>query len=249
MLSLTDDERKRYARQLMLQEIGETGQIRLKTAKVLVVGTGGLGSSVLYYLAAAGIGTLGVADNDAVDLSNLQRQILHTTADLGCPKTVSAFQKLARLNPGIDLVPIACRVTEENVNDIISGYEVIVDATDNFSARFILNKACVNAGKPLIHGAILGFFGQAITVVPGQGPCYRCIFHEHPDPQNLLPAPGVLGAVAGTIGAIQAAEVVKIVLGKGKPLLGRLLTYDALEASFREVQVKRNPSCFDCGYL
>ncbi len=246
MSRLSDQERKRYSRQIVLDEIGETGQLKLKTGRVLVVGTGGLGSAVLYYLAAAGIGTLGVVDSDTVDLSNLQRQILHSTEDLGQPKTVSAGEKLTRLNPDINIITVRDRLTAENAAEIIGGYHAVVDATDNFPARFIMNEACVRMGKPFIHGGILGFYGQTMTVLPGRGPCYNCVFRHSPPPEAVPPAPGVLGAVAGTIGTIQAAEAVKILLGAGRLLVGRLLTYNALEASFREVRVKQNPNCPVC---
>ncbi len=246
MSDLTDRERKRYTRNLILEEIGEAGQLKLKAGKVLVVGTGGLGSPALYYLAAAGVGTLGVMDNDCVDLSNLQRQIIHSMEDLGKPKTVSACEKLAKLNCEINIVPVQERLTPENVGRIMDGYDVVVDATDNFPTRFVLNEACVKAGKPFVHGGILGFVGQAMTVVPGRGPCWQCVFHEPPPSGTVPAAPGVLGAVAGTIGTIQAAEVVKLLLGTGKLLVGRLLIYDALEALFREVQVKRDPRCPVC---
>lgn len=247
MSGLTDGERERYKRHLVLDEIGESGQLKLKAGKVLVVGSGGLGSPVLYYLAAAGVGTLGVADNDSVDLSNLQRQILHNTEDLGKRKTVSAGEKLSRLNPGVRVVPVGERVMAENAAGIVAGYDVVVDATDNFPTRFILNEACVKAGIPFVHGGILGFFGQAMTVMPGKGPCFQCVFREPPPAGAVPAAPGVLGAVAGTIGTIEAAEVVKILLGHGKLLVGRLLMYDALEASCREVQLKNDPQCLVCG--
>lgn len=246
MNELSDLEKKRFTRHLVLSEIGEKGQLKLKKGRVLVVGTGGLGSPILYYLAAAGVGTLGLADDDVVDLSNLNRQILHSTPDIGREKILSAQQKLISLNPEINIIPISGRVTEDNVGTVTADYDMVVDATDNFATRFVLNEACVNAGKPFIHGGILGFTGQAMTILPGRGPCFRCIFHE--PPTGAVPtAPGVLGAVAGTIGSVQAVEVVKLLLGQGLPLVGRLLIYDALEMSFREVNVQRNPDCPVCG--
>lgn len=247
MPGLTDQERERYKRHLILDEIGEKGQLMLSSGKVLVVGSGGLGSPVLYYLAAAGIGTLGIVDSDTVDLSNLQRQILHNTEDLGKAKTLSALEKLSRLNPHVRLLTFNERLTAENAGRLISGYDVVVDATDNFPSRFILNEACIKRGIPLIHGGILGFFGQVTTIMPGQGPCFKCIFREPPAPETFPGPPGVLGAVAGTIGTIQAAEAVKIVLGQGGLLVGRLLMYDAMELSFREIRIKNRPDCPVCG--
>jgi len=244
---LSAKEKQRYHRQLIMSEIGEAGQLMLKAGKVLVVGTGGLGSPVLYYLTAAGIGTIGFTDYDSVDLSNLQRQVLHRTPDLGKPKAVSAFEKLSALNPEIRLVPAGERVDRENAGHLISGYDVVVDCTDNFPARYILNEACIKSGKPFVHGGILGFFGQAMTIVPGKGPCFQCVFREPPPPEAMPHPPGVLGAVAGTIGTIQAAEVIKLLTGRGRLLTGRLLMYDALEASFREVEVKPDSDCPVCG--
>lgn len=248
MSTLSEHERERYMRQLILEEIGESGQLKLKDGKVLVVGTGGLGSASLFYLAAAGVGHLGVVDSDLVDLSNLQRQILHNTDDLGKPKIKSACEKLRRLNPEITVESFRERLGAQNTAGIIAGYDVVIDATDNFPSRFILNDSCVKAGKPFIHGGIKGFFGQVMTILPGRGgPCYRCIFRNPPEAGAVKEPPGVLGSVAGTIGTIQAAEAIKILLGIGEPLSGRLLTYDALGNTFREVQVKRNPNCDVCG--
>lgn len=249
MSSLTTEEEKRYTRQLKLEEIGVPGQLKLKAGRVLVVGAGGLGSPVLYYLAAAGIGTLGVVESDTVDLSNLQRQILHHTGDLGREKSVSALEKLSRLNPEINIKTHATRLTAENAAQAAADYDIVVDCTDNFPTRFILNEVCVKTGRPLIHAGILGFFGQAMTILPGRGPCLRCLFRELPPPEAVPEAPGVLGAVAGTMGTIQAAEVIKILLGTGRLLVGRLLMYDALEASFREVQVRKDPQCPACGHI
>ncbi len=247
MNSLTDQEKQRYTRHLSLPEIGEAGQLKLKGGKVLVVGAGGLGSAILYYLAAAGVGTLGIVDNDEVDLSNLQRQILHNTGDLGRPKVDSARDKLTWLNPDTDVIAFRERLTADNAREIMSGYDVVVDGADNFATRFILNETCVSSGIPFVHGGILGFFGQAMTVVPGQGPCLQCVFRELPPSEAVPAAPGVLGAVAGNIGTIEAAETVKLLLGTGRLLVGRLLMYDAMDASFREVAVKRDPQCPVCG--
>lgn len=241
---LSENEKKRFTRHLILDEIGEQGQLKLKAGKVLVVGTGGLGSPVLYYLTAAGVGTIGIADNDTVDLSNLQRQILHSTPDLNLPKTDSASEKLRKLSPETSIVSIQERVTNDNVSRIISGYDVVVDATDNFSTRFILNEACLNARVPFVHGGVREFGGQAMTILPGEGPCLKCIFRTPPE-ESLTPL-GVVGAVAGTIGTIQAAEVFKILLGIGRLLVGRLVVYDALEVSLREITVNPNPNCDLC---
>lgn len=249
MSGLTEQEKTRYHRHLILSEIGETGQAKLKSGSVLVVGSGGLGSPVLYYLTAAGIGTVGIVDSDTVDLSNLQRQILHATDDLGRPKTESAFNKLSRLNPDANIITLQERLTRENVRDIIDGYQVVVDATDNFPTRFILNEACAEKRIPFLHGGISGFFGQAMTIVPGQGPCFQCLFRDPPPPEAVSAPPGVLGAVAGTIGTIQAAEAVKIILGTGQLLTGRLLMYDAMDMQFREVRVSKDPGCPVCSNI
>lgn len=249
MTLLTEQEKKRYYRHLVLSGIGEEGQLKLKQGRVLVIGSGGLGSPVLYYLAAAGVGKLGVVDCDTVDLSNLNRQILHNTGDLGKPKTASAYEKLSRLNPDISICTTNVRLTAENAAELISDYQVVVDATDNFPTRYILNQACANQRIPFIHGGISGFFGQVTTIIPGQGPCFQCLFRDPPPPEALPAAPGVLGAVAGTIGTIQAGEVVKIILGTGRLLTGRLLMYDALEMSFREIAIKRDGGCTVCGGL
>lgn len=246
MSRLNEQEQKRYTRHLVLDEIGEEGQLRLKSGKVLVVGTGGLGSPVLYYLAAAGVGTIGLVDNDRVDLSNLQRQIIHSNDDLGRSKTISAYEKLIRLNPALTVKAMDVRLNAENARVLIDGYDVVVDATDNFPSRFILNEACMDSRIPFIHGGIMGFFGQVTTLLPGEGPCFKCIFRESPPPEAIPSSPGVLGAVAGTIGTIQAAEALKILLGKGSLLVGRLLMYDALEISFREIQVRKDPQCPVC---
>ncbi|WP_418790530.1 HesA/MoeB/ThiF family protein [Phosphitispora sp. TUW77] len=246
-MGLSEKEKNRYHRQLIIKEIGEAGQLMLKAGKVLVAGTGGLGSPVLFYLTAAGIGTIGFIDCDSVDLSNLQRQILHGTDDLEKPKVISAFKKLSALNPVIKLVPINKRVDRDNAADLISGYDVVVDCTDNFSTRYILNEACIKSGKPFVYGGILDLIGQVMTIVPGKGPCFQCVFREPPSSVTLPNKSGVLGVVAGTIGSIQAAEAIKLLIGKGKLLTGRLLMYNALEATFREVEVKPDPDCPVCG--
>lgn len=250
MFDLTSEEHiKRYSRHILLPEVGGTGQTKISNGKVLVIGTGGLGSPVAWYLAAAGVGTLGLVDDDVVDLSNLQRQIVHATPDIGRPKVKSAKEKLSALNPNVEIVTYDFRLTSANIMDVIKDYDIVVDGTDNFPTRFLINDACVMAGKPLSHGAILRFFGQLFTIIPEEGPCYRCVFRE-PPPAGSVPTcaeAGVLGAIAGTIGVLQATEVLKYLLGKGSLLVGRLLTYEALEAKFREVKVQRNPECPVCG--
>lgn len=240
---------KRYSRHILLPEVGGVGQTRISNGRVLIVGTGGLGSPAAWYLAAAGVGTLGLVDDDVVELSNLQRQIVHATPDIGRPKVESAREKLAALNPDVKIVTYESRLTSANIMEVIKDYDIIVDGTDNFAARFLINDACVMARKPLSHGAVLRFYGQVLTIIPGAGPCYRCIFPE-PPPAGTAPGcaeAGVLGVIAGTIGVLQATEVLKYLLGKGSLLTGRLLTYDALDAGFREVEIQRNPACPVCG--
>ena len=249
MLSFTEDELKRYSRHILVPEIGVKGQKKIKAAKVLVVGTGGLGSPVSLYLAATGVGTLGLVDDDVVDFSNLQRQIVHSTPDVGRPKVVSAKEKLSALNPDIKIVAHQERFTAKNALELIKDYDIVVDGVDNFSTRFIINDACVMSGKPFVHGGVLQFFGQVMTYVPGEGPCYRCIFHE-PPPAGAAPTcqeAGVLGVLPGTIGTLQATEVLKYILGQGQLLTGRLMTYDGLAMSFREVKLNKNEDCAVCG--
>lgn len=240
---------ERYSRHIILPEIGGTGQKRINEAKVLVLGAGGLGSPVALYLAAAGVGTIGLVDSDVVDLTNLQRQILHATKDIGRPKVESGKERLTALNPDIKVVPYKLAINSENIMDLIKQYDVVVDGTDNFPTRFLINDACVFAGKPLVHGAILRFDGQAFTIIPHEGPCYRCIFREPPPPGTVpnCSQAGILGAIAGIIGTIQATEAIKIILGKGKLLSGRMLIVDALDMSFRETKVRQDPDCPVCG--
>lgn len=248
-MNFNEEQIVRYSRHIILPEVGGEGQQKINQGKVLIIGTGGLGSPVAFYLAAAGVGTIGIIDDDVVDLSNLQRQILHSTKDVGRPKVESAKEKLLALNPDCNIVTYQERLMANNILDIIKDYDIIVDGTDNFATRFVTNDACVMTKKPFIHGGILRFNGQALTVVPGEGPCFRCIFHE-PPPAGSVPTcsqAGVLGVLAGTIGLIQATEVLKFLLGKGDLLIGRLLMYDALDMKFREVQVKKNPQCPVCG--
>jgi adenylyltransferase/sulfurtransferase len=246
---LTPEQKERYSRHLKVPEIGEEGQLRLLDAKVLLVGAGGLGCPAGLYLAAAGVGTLGVADFDRVDLSNLQRQVLHTNASVGRLKTESAEATLKALNPDVKVVRHDERLEAHNVMDLIAPYEVLIDGSDNFSTKYLVNDAAVLQGKPTVYGSIFRFEGQVSVFVPRQGPCYRCLFPE-PTPPELAPScdeAGVLGVLPGLVGLIQATEAIKLVLGSGQTLRGRLLTYDALEMSFREYRVQRDPRCAVCG--
>ncbi|MGE5572698.1 MAG: HesA/MoeB/ThiF family protein [Bacteroidota bacterium] len=246
---LTDEERMRYSRQLVIPEIGEAGQEKLRAAKVLVVGAGGLGSPAAMYLAAAGVGTLGLVDSDVVDLSNLQRQILHGVNHLGLAKVESGKRALARLNPGVHVVPARVAVTPENVSGLIGPYDVVVDAVDNLETRYVVNDACVKAGKPLIEAGVLRFDGMVLTVLPGRGPCYRCVFPTLPPP-GVVPScreAGIIGAVPGVVGSIEALEAIKVILGLGQPLVGRLLLFDGLAMTWREVSAARDPNCPACG--
>jgi len=243
-------DRGRYARHLVLPEVGAEGQRRIRAARVLCVGAGGLGSPVALYLAAAGIGSLGLVDCDRVELSNLQRQILHGTPDVGRPKTDSAAARIKELNPDVEVNPHPVRLTRENALDLISGYDVVVDGTDNFPTRYLANDACALLGKPLVYGSISRFEGQASLFAPHLGgPCYRCLFPEPPAPGTTpgCAEGGVLGVLPGVIGTIQATETLKLLLGRGRSLLGRLLVYDALEMSFRELKLRRDPQCPLCG--
>ena len=247
---LDEHQRMRYSRHLLIPEIGLAGQQRLLDAQVLLVGAGGLGSPAALYLAAAGVGRIGIADDDVVDESNLQRQVLHSTAALGEPKVESAARRLSELNPDVEGVPYRERLTPENIDRILGeGWEVIVDGADNFPTRYLLNDASVWHSVPIVHGSIFRFEGQVTVFSPGNGPCYRCLFPQPPPPE-LAPScaeGGVLGVLPGVIGSIQGSEALKLVLGIGRPLIGRLLLYDALEGSFDEVNVRRDPTCPVCG--
>jgi len=248
-VKLSADDIGRYARHLIMPEVAMAGQARLKAAKVLCIGAGGLGSPLTLYLAAAGIGTIGLVDFDVVDLSNLQRQILHTTADVGRPKIDSAEAKLKALNPDLVVNRYEFPINSDNALDLFAGYDVIVDGTDNFPTRYLVNDACVLLGKPNVYGSIFRFDGQASVFFPPHGPCYRCLYPE-PPPPDLVPncaEGGVLGILPGAIGVIQATETVKLILGAGRPLIGRLLLYDALDMTFREMKVRKNPKCPICG--
>jgi adenylyltransferase/sulfurtransferase len=252
-VDFTDAQIERYARHIVLQEVGGTGQAKLLRSRVLVVGAGGLGSPLLMYLAAAGVGTLGIVDNDEVSLSNLQRQIAHVSSRIGRPKVESAAATLAEINPEVRVEPHLLRLGPDNVMALIGGYDLVADGTDNFDARFLLNDACYFARKPLVSAAALRFDGQLATwraYEPGdERPCYRCVFGG-PPPPDLIPScseGGVLGAVVGVLGALQATEVIKELLGIGDRLAGHLLIYEALSTTFRKVRVRRDPACPLCG--
>ena len=248
-MKFSEEQIQRYSRHILLSEVGGKGQEKMVRARVLIIGAGGLGSPVALYLAAAGVGTIGIIDGDVVDLSNLHRQILHHTSDVASPKVVSAQTKLTALNPDVNVVAYAERLTPENGLQLFEQYDIVIDGTDNFPTKFLANDAAVLSKRPLIHGGILRFVGQVMTILPGKSACYRCIFKE-PPPAGLIPScqeAGVLGALAGVIGTIQATEALKLILGLEKPLAGRLLTYDALNAGFREIAVRRNPKCPICG--
>jgi molybdopterin/thiamine biosynthesis adenylyltransferase len=249
MSDFTEEQIERYSRHIILPEVGGKGQKKLLDSKVFLVGAGGLGSPAAFYLAAAGIGKIGISDNDDVDFSNLQRQILHSTKDVGRPKVQSAKETLEALNPDVEVVPYTERLNSENIIDIIKDYDVILDGSDNFPTRYLVNDACVMLGKPLSHGSIFRFDGQATTILPGQGPCYRCLY-ESPPPPDLVPScqeAGVLGIIAGIIGVIQATEVIKLRLEKGNLLNGKLLLYDSLNMDFKKLKIQRNPACPMCG--
>ncbi|MEZ4296889.1 MAG: molybdopterin-synthase adenylyltransferase MoeB [Polyangiaceae bacterium] len=246
---LSDAQRERYSRHLLLPEVGEVGQQKLLNGKVLLLGAGGLGSPAALYLAAAGVGTIGLVDGDVVDSSNLQRQILHATSRVGMPKVDSAEKALTDLNPDVKIVKFEERVDSSNVDRIFEGFDVIVDGCDNFPTRYLVNDASVFKKKPVVHGSIFRFEGQVTTFVPFVGPCYRCLYPE-PPPPHLAPScqeAGVLGILPGIIGVLQATEAVKLLLGKGDLLTGRLLTYDSLRMKFRELKLRRDKACPACG--
>jgi sulfur-carrier protein adenylyltransferase/sulfurtransferase len=245
---LTAEQKERYRRHLIIPEVGEEGQAKLLKGKVLLMGAGGLGSPAALYLAAAGVGTLGIVDMDVVDLSNLQRQVVHTQDRAGMPKTESAKQAINALNPDVKVIPFQERLTSQNVREILSGFDLVVDGGDNFPTRYLLNDACVVLGKPNIHGSIFRFEGQVTTFVPGKGPCYRCLYPA-PPPAEFAPScaeAGVLGVLPGIIGLLQANEALKLLLGVGEPLIGRLLTFDALGTRVSELKLRRDPQCPVC---
>jgi molybdopterin/thiamine biosynthesis adenylyltransferase/rhodanese-related sulfurtransferase len=245
----TQEQMTRYSRHFLLPEVGEEGQAKLLKAKVLMVGAGGLGSPSAYYLAAAGVGTLGIIDNDVVDLSNLQRQILHTNDRVGMPKVESAKLTLQGLNPDVRVVPYQDKLTSKNIMEIIKDYDIIVDGCDNFPTRYLVNDACVLANKPNVHGSIFQFEGQASVFYPGKGPCYRCLYPE-PPPAEMAPScaeAGVLGVLPGLIGTIQALETIKLILGKGDTLVGKLLCFNTLTMEINTLKLQRDPACPMCG--
>ena len=247
--TLTNDEIQRYSRHLIMPEVGMEGQQKLKTARVLCVGTGGLGSPLALYLTAAGVGTLGIVDFDVVDVTNLQRQIIHSTADVGRKKLDSAEEKLKAINPYINIRKFETRLSSENALDVFRDFDIIADGTDNFPTRYLVNDACVLTGKPNVYGSIFRFEGQASVFATEAGPCYRCLYPE-PPPPGLVPScaeGGVLGILPGLVGVMQATEVIKLILGAGEPLIGRLLLIDALGMKFRELKLRKNPDCPACG--
>jgi adenylyltransferase/sulfurtransferase len=247
-MEFNEEQLQRYNRQIILPEVGLEGQKKISQARVFIVGSGGLGSPVGYYLVAAGIGTLAIIDSDNVELSNLQRQIAHSVKTLGKPKVESAKIHFESLNPDVRIIALKQRLTKDNILYLIQDYDIVVDCSDNFPTRFLVNDACVMSNKPLVTGAILGFEGQLTVVVPGDGPCYRCLF-EDPPPPGALPSPqevGLLGVIPGVIGTLQATEVLKLIISSGKILKGDLLIYNALKGAFRKVKIPRNPECPVC---
>ncbi len=246
---LSEEQIARYSRHIILKEVGGKGQQKLFAGRVLIIGAGGLGAPAALYLAAAGVGTIGLVDADAVDLSNLQRQVIHFTPDIGKAKVLSAKEKMLAINPEIRVETHQEWVHAGNIAGIIDGYDFVIDGTDNFAAKFLINDACVLAGKPYSHGGILRFDGQTITVRPHESACYRCIFPD-PPPPDAIPTcsqAGVIGVLPGVLGVIQATEAIKFLLGKGELLTGRLLVYNALQMRFKEVRINRNPKCPLCG--
>jgi adenylyltransferase/sulfurtransferase len=248
-MQFTDEQVTRYSRHILLPEVGGKGQKKIAQSRILIVGAGGLGSPAALYLAAAGVGTIGLIDSDAVDLSNLQRQVIHHTTDIGRPKVQSAKEKIQALNPDVNVVVYEDRLLAGNALELIRGYDVILDGVDNFPAKFLINDACFFAKKPLVHGGILRFDGRVTTIIPRTSACYRCIFQAPPPPGLVASCQeaGVIGVLAGIIGTIQATEALKLVLGIGQPLTDRLLDFDARKTTFREIRTKRNPRCPLCG--
>jgi adenylyltransferase/sulfurtransferase len=252
MFKFTEEQIKRYARHIILPEVGGKGQEKLLNSKVLVIGAGGLGSPAILYLAAAGVGTIGIVDFDVVDFSNLQRQVIHNTERVGTPKVESAKKTVEMLNPDVKVITYNTRISKENIMDIIKDYDVVLDGTDNFPTRFLINDACYFAGKPLVSAAMLRFEGQVSVFdfrMKEQSPCYRCLFPE-PPPPGLVPScqeAGILGSIGGIMGCIQATEAIKLILGIGEPLVGKLLIMDALSMDFRKVKLRKDPNCPLCG--
>ena len=248
-MTLTKQQLERYSRHINLKEVGIEGQEKLLNSRILIIGAGGLGSPAALYLAAAGVGTIGIVDADKVDLSNLQRQIIHTTQDIGREKVTSASETMNAINPDVKVNIYHTRADASNILDLINDYDFIIDATDNFAAKFLINDACVMAKLPFCHGGILEFKGQLMTYVPEQGPCYRCVFKE-PPPQDAVPTckqAGIIGAVPGVIGSLQAMEAIKYSIGQGDLLTGRLMTYDALKMEFRTIKLPKDCNCAVCG--
>jgi molybdopterin/thiamine biosynthesis adenylyltransferase len=248
-VKLTEDQITRYSRHILLKEVGGKGQQKLLKGRVLIIGAGGLGAPIALYLAAAGVGTIGIADADEVDISNLQRQVIHFTPDVGKAKVLSAKEKMLAINPDLNVITYQTWVTADNIAEMIKDYDFVIDGTDNFAAKFLINDACVLGGKPYSHGGILQFDGQTMTITPGESACYRCIFPE-PPPKDAIPScsqAGVIGVLPGVLGTLQATEAIKYLLGKGDLLSSRLLTYSALRMRFREIPVKKNPKCPICG--
>jgi molybdopterin-synthase adenylyltransferase len=248
-VSLTEKQIERYNRHIILEQVGSAGQEKLLNSKVLIIGAGGLGSAVGLYLAAAGVGTIGIADSDKVDLTNLQRQIIHHTSDVGTEKTKSAENTIRAINPDVTVQTYQLKVKANNITDIIRNYDFVIDGTDNFGAKFLINDACYFEKIPFSHAGIIRFTGQLITVLPGETTCYRCIFNAPPPADSVPPASrvGVFGVLPGVIGSLQATEAIKYLLRIGKLLTGTLLTYDALEMIFRSIKLNRNPDCPLCG--
>lgn len=248
-MRLTDEQSKRYSRQLVMKDIGESGQQKLLSSKVLVIGAGGLGSPALMYLASAGVGTIGVADVDVVDISNLQRQVIHTVDDIGKSKVESASDKILKLNPDVIIKTYKTYVTNENISNMIADYDFVLDCTDNFESKFLINDYCVKLAKPFCHAGVVGVEGQLMTYIPNKSPCYRCIFEEAPQSGDV-PLPkeiGVISAACGVIGSLQAMEAIKFLLNKGELLTGFMLIYNALDASFRKIKLpNQNPECKAC---
>jgi adenylyltransferase/sulfurtransferase len=247
-LDFSEEEIRRYSRHIVLPEVGGIGQKQLNRASVLVVGAGGLGSPVAFYLAAAGVGKIGIVDNDVVDTSNLQRQILHSTATIGRKKVASAREMLLALNPNLEIIPYDVRLNSENILVILNDFDVVAEGSDNFPTKFLVNDACVMTGTPVSMAGIFRFSGQMLTVIPRLGPCYRCLIPQ-PPPPGAIPScqeAGVFGAMAGVVGVVQATEILKLILGKGEVLNGRLLLFEALQMRFEPIEVKRNPECPVC---
>lgn len=248
-MAFTNEQLERYSRHIILQEVGVKGQKRLLNASVLIIGAGGLGAPAALYLAAAGVGTIGIVDADEVDLSNLQRQVIHTTNDVGKAKVKSAAETMEAINPDVTVKTYRTFVDSSNIMDLIKDYDFIIDGTDNFPAKFLINDACVMAKKPFSHAGIIRFKGQLMTYVPGEGPCYRCVF-KNPPPKDAVPTckqAGVIGAMGGVIGSLQAMEAIKYIIGKGDLLTGKLLTYDALKMEFHTIKLPKDDHCAVCG--